>query len=326
MAATPPKKSIVNPTLVRLDAEGAAGVSRTRSGKGLVKTDSFRVSSNLDAGVPRRARLPRGAAGDDIVSTRPADAVEVTTVNKLQEPSSAKRRQEGPSARKRKAARAADEAPPPHASDNKNIINEEMDAGVAAPNEDKDNELSDAMPEVSNDEGLGGEDDNSGTESAPRSSQKPNTLPIAKGTSLTPADEDDKLTNDNDDDLDALGGLMRDPQLVCSVFARRAVDKRMAGLDLAERVWATTRQLLGDYSAAQKLAWAAAASKERAYLVVMGGSKNFTLIHHLTVLNVELRPKDPILRQVVVFEAEMRDDSALPRLVLFDGRPQISSV
>ncbi len=58
-----------------------------------------------------------------------------------------------------------------------------------------------------------------------------------------------------------------------------------------------TRQLLGDYPAAQKLAWAAAAaaSKERAYLVVMGGSKYFTVIHHLTVLTVELRPKDPIL-------------------------------
>ncbi len=85
--------------------------------------------------------------------------------------------------------------------------------------------------------------------------------------------------------------LMLDPQSVCSVFAHRAADERMAGLDLAERVWATTRQLLGDIRADQKLAWAAAASKERAYLVVMGGSKYFTLIHHLTILNVE--PQGP---------------------------------
>jgi hypothetical protein len=93
----------------------------------------------------------------------------------------------------------------------------------------------------------------------------------------------------------------------------------MAGLVIAERVWAMTKQLLGDYPAAQKLAWATAASKEWAYLVVMGGSKNFTLIHHHTVLNVELRPKDPILGRVVAFEAEMRDDGAPPRLVVFDG-------
>ena len=51
----------------------------------------------------------------------------------------------------------------------------------------------------------------------------------------------------------------------------------------------------------------------------MGGSKYFTLIHHLTVLNVELRPKDPVLGRVVAFEAEMRDDGAPPRLVLFEG-------
>jgi hypothetical protein len=119
---------------------------------------------------------------------------------------------------------------------------------------------------------------------------------------------------------------MRDPQLVCSVFARRAADKQMAGLDIAERVWATTKQLLGDYPTAQKLAWATATSKERAYLVVMGGSKNFTLIHHLTVLNVELRPKDPILGRVVAFETEMQDDGAPPRLLCLTGRPQIYSV
>ncbi len=40
MAATPPKKTIVNPTLVRVDAGGAAGGSQ-KSGKELVKTDVF---------------------------------------------------------------------------------------------------------------------------------------------------------------------------------------------------------------------------------------------------------------------------------------------
>ena len=40
MAATPPKKMIVNPTLVRVDAGGAAGGSQ-KSGKELVKTDVF---------------------------------------------------------------------------------------------------------------------------------------------------------------------------------------------------------------------------------------------------------------------------------------------
>jgi hypothetical protein len=91
-------------------------------------------------------------------------------------------------------------------------------------------------------------------------------------------DADKTSTTDNDKNLDALGDLMRDPQSVCSVFSRRAADERMAGLDLAERVWATTRQLLGGYPAAQKLAWAVAASKERAYLVVMRESKYFTLV------------------------------------------------
>ena len=182
----------------------------------------------------------------------------------LQATMPAKRQREGPSACKCKQAREEFEASAPVDND---IIDEKMDAGVATPNEDEDIELY---------EGLGREDDDSGTESAPQSNKKPNTLPIMKGTSLMPADEDNKSTNDNDDDLDALGDLMRDPQLVCSVFARRAADERMAGLDLAKRVWATTRQLLGDYQADQKLAWATAASKERAYLVVMGGSKYTT--------------------------------------------------
>jgi hypothetical protein len=67
----------------------------------------------------------------------------------LQDPTPAKRRQEGPSARKRKEARVAYEAPP-HA---------EVNAVDMAPNEDGDDEVSDAnitTPEISNDEGPGG--------------------------------------------------------------------------------------------------------------------------------------------------------------------------
>ncbi len=40
MAAMPPKKTIVNPTLVGVDAGGAAGVSQ-KSGKGPVEMDGF---------------------------------------------------------------------------------------------------------------------------------------------------------------------------------------------------------------------------------------------------------------------------------------------
>ncbi len=128
------------------------------------------------------------------------------------------RQQEGPSACKRKEARAAYEAPP-HA---------EVDAVDTAPNEDGDDKVSDAniaTPEVSNDKGLGGEGDDSSTESAPpQSIPKPNTSAIANGSSR-PADKDDGSTNNNEDDMEALGGLMRDPQSVCSVFACRAADE-----------------------------------------------------------------------------------------------------
>jgi hypothetical protein len=92
MAATPPKKTIVNPTLVGVDAGGAAGGSRTRSGKGLVETDSFRVSANFDTRVPRRARLPQVAAGDDIASGLPANAINATALKGLQDPTPVKRR------------------------------------------------------------------------------------------------------------------------------------------------------------------------------------------------------------------------------------------
>jgi hypothetical protein len=151
------------------------------------------------------------ATGDDIAGGLPADAIDATMLKGLQDPTPAKRRQEGPSARKRKEARAAYEAPP----------HPEVDAVDTAPNEDGDNEVSDAdiaTPEISDDEGPGGEGEDSSTESAPpRSIPKPNTSAVANGSSR-PANKDDGSTNNNEDDMEALGGLMRDPQLVCSVF------------------------------------------------------------------------------------------------------------
>ncbi len=158
------------------------------------------------------------ATGNDIAGGLPANAIDATELKGLQDPTPAKRRREGPSARKRKEVRAAYEAPP-HA---------EVDAVDTAPNEDGDKEVSDAniaTPEVSNDEGPGGEGDNSSTKSAPpRSIPKPNTSAVAN-VSSRPVDKDDRSTNNNEDDMEALGGLMRDPQLVCSVFARWAADK-----------------------------------------------------------------------------------------------------
>ncbi len=104
--------------------------------------------------------MPRVAAGVDIAGGLPADVIDTTALKGLQDPAPAKRRQEGPSMRKRKEARAAYEAPP-HA---------EVDAVDVAPNEDGDDEVSDtdiATPEVSDDEGPGGEGDDSSTKSAP---------------------------------------------------------------------------------------------------------------------------------------------------------------
>jgi hypothetical protein len=47
MSATPSTEAIVNPTLVRVNAGGAAEGSWTRSGGRLVKTDVFRVSASV---------------------------------------------------------------------------------------------------------------------------------------------------------------------------------------------------------------------------------------------------------------------------------------
>ncbi len=113
------------------------------------------------------------AASDDIAGGLPADVINVTALKGLQDLTPAKRRQEGPSVRKRKEARAAYKAPP----------HVEVKAVDAAPNEDGDDEVSDAniaTPEVSDDEGPGGEGDDSSTESAPpRSILKPNTSAVA---------------------------------------------------------------------------------------------------------------------------------------------------
>jgi hypothetical protein len=66
----------------------------------------------------------------------------------------------------------------------------------------------------------------------------------------------------------------------------------------------------------------------------MGANKFFTLIHHLAIMDVELRPRDPIKGCLIAFEADMREDGAPPRLVVFDGpatdlfqllRPQLGS-
>jgi hypothetical protein len=56
-------------------------------------------------------------------------------------------------------------------------------------------------------------------------------------------------------------------------------------------------------------------------LVVMKGDRFFTLIHHLTIMDVELRPRDPIKGKLVAFEADMREDNNPPWLVVFDGPP-----
>jgi hypothetical protein len=39
-------------------------------------------------------------------------------------------------------------------------------------------------------------------------------------------------------------------------------------------------------------------------------------------MEVELRPKDSFKGKLVSFEAEMRDDSTSPRLVVFNGAPK----
>ncbi len=235
----------------------------------------------------------------------PADATDALVLQDVMP----KRRRVGPSSRKRKQARAANEVSA--AVDNDESVNEVVNA---APDDDGGANLS--TPEVSNDEGGVREDNDSSAKSVtPQLNPKPQPLATAKGETGS----DDESYDDNDNEMEALGSLNRNPHSVGLIFARRAADEQLAGLDVATNVWNTTKQLLGDSSAAQKLAWAMAILKERAYLVVMGGNKYFTLTHHLTIMDVELRPKDPIKGQLVTFEAEMREDGAPPWLVVFGG-------
>jgi hypothetical protein len=248
----------------------------------------------------------------------PADA---TDALRLQDTTPAKRWQEGPSARKRKQARAENEAPAP-IDDDKSV--DKMADAIPGDEGGVDPSAS----EVSDDEGsveVGNDSSAKGVN--PLRNPKSQPLAIAKKSN-------DRLYDNGDNDMEALGSLNHEPHSVGSIFTRRAADEQLAGLDVAARVSNTTKQLLGDSPAAQKLAWATAASKERAYLVVMGANKYFTLIHHLTIMDVELRPRDPIKGQLVSFEAEMREYGAPPRLVVFDGpatdlfqllRPQLGS-
>jgi hypothetical protein len=221
MAATPPKKTIVNPTLVKVDAGGAEGVSQ-KSEKGPAETDGFRVSSNLDAKVPRRTRLPRLAAGDDFTAPVPADATDALVL----QDATPKRHCAGPSSRKRKQARAVNEVSA--AINNDKSVDKVVNA---APDDDGGANLS--TTEVSNDEGGVKEDDDSSAESlTPQLNPKPQPLAIAKGETGS----NGRLYDNNNDDMEALGSLNCDPHLVGLIFARRAADKRLAGLDVAANV------------------------------------------------------------------------------------------
>jgi hypothetical protein len=117
----------------------------------------------------------------------------------------------GLSARKRKLARADVVATAPVDDD---VIDEETDAGATAPEAHDDVALSDTTPEVSDDEGRGEEDDDLPPTNANKSLTNDNE-----------ADADERSTTDYDDNLDALGDLMRDPESVCLIFARRAADE-----------------------------------------------------------------------------------------------------
>jgi hypothetical protein len=131
--------------------------------------------------------------------------------------------------------------------------------------------------------------------------------------------------NSKDDEFYAfsdLGTLNHLPGSVGFIFARQAERERRAGLDVAAQVWATTKQLLGEDTLTYKLSAALAASKQRAYLVMMKGDQFFTLIHHLSMLDVELRPRDPIIGKLVAFEAEVMYEGLPPRLVVLDAPPR----
>ncbi len=194
-----PKKTIVNPTLVGVDVGDAAGVSQ-KSGKGPVKTDGFRVSSNLNARVPRRTRLPRLVAGNDFTAPVPADATDALVL----QDATPKRRHADPSSRKRKQARASNEFS--SAIDNNESVEEVVNA---APDDDRGANL--LTPEVSDDGGGVEEDEKSSAESVtPQLNPKPQPLATAKGETGS----NNGSYDDNDNEMEAIGSLNCDPRLV----------------------------------------------------------------------------------------------------------------
>jgi hypothetical protein len=214
MAAMPPKKKIVNPMLVGVDAGGAAGVSR-KSGKGPVETDGFRVSSNLNARVPRRTRLPQLVAGNDFTAPVPADATDALVLQDAKP----KRRHAGPSSRKRKQARVANEVSA--AVDNDKSVDEVV---ITAPDDNGGADLS--TPEVSDDEGGVKEDDDSSAESVtPQLNSKPQPLASAKGETGS----NDGSYDDDEDDMEALGSLNCNPHLVGSIFCTPCSGQAVSG-------------------------------------------------------------------------------------------------
>lgn len=310
----------MNPTLVGVGAGGAAGESRTRAGPRLARTDAFRVSANLDR-VPRR--LTRKAAGRDTTKMMPVEAITAITTER----GTPKRRRAGVSARKRKEARTTPTAPPVADADPEGV--EEDDAAAL---DDGASDPIPTTPEVSDDEGGAHWEDDDSANSAHSAARTNHQLTQRGGLGTTEppparARGTPSSHNDSDDDneeyiLAVLGDLNHDPKSVGSIFARQAQHERREGLDVAAKIWATTKQLLGEGSRAQKLTAALAAARERAYLVVMKGDRFVTLIHHLTIMDVELRPRDPIKGKLVAFEADMREDNNPPRLVVFDGPPE----
>jgi hypothetical protein len=115
------------------------------------------------------------------------------------------------------------------------------------------------MPEVSDDEGgVHGDDDDSAKSVTLRptaKSQPPASVenvtsgqPLASTRSTTGGN--DESEDDENYTMEALGNLTHDPLSVGSIFTRQAEDERFAGLDVAAKVWETTKQLLGDSSAA----------------------------------------------------------------------------
>ena len=341
MSATPPTKAIVNPTLVGVSAGGAAGGARTRSGGGLVQTDAFRVSANRDA-APTRKRLPRAAAGD----AAPGAIVPRTTGATETELATPRRRRSGPSARKRKEARATPQVPegageamgeePIPAAAEEEPFEEPAQEANAQEAEDDDRTTT---PEVSEDEAAAPESDDEGVEGGTyrqathyaRGGAKgppPATVRREPGEGVLPPaarNEPSSPEYSEDDEFYAfadLGTLNHLPGSVGFIFARQAERERLAGLDVAAQVWATTKQLLGEGTSTQKLSAALAASKQRAYLVVMKGDRFFTLIHHLSMLDVELRPQDPIIGKLVAFESEVIHGEFPPRLVVLEEPPR----